>query len=46
MNLSARVEAATGPDRGLDADIYCASHPEWKWDRSVQQPTGWVSARS
>jgi hypothetical protein len=45
-NLIARVEAATGPDRGLDADILCAVRPEWKWDRSTQQPTGWVSMAS
>lgn len=46
QELIARLEASTAPDRGLDADIYCALHPEWQWDRSSQQPTGWVSTAS
>ena len=42
--LLARLTAATGPDRELDAEIYCTLDPTWKAKQApTAQATGWVS---
>lgn len=38
-DLLARLEGATGPDRTLDSQVWCAAHGyEWRQDRAVSDP--------
>ena len=44
--LIERLEALTGPDREVDADIWCVLNPDWKKREAKWTVPGSVASRS